>query len=126
MQQIPDYLRGINELSPIIDKIEEMDKQLGNVYVQDLTGIKEQVTANSEAIAAIEGGGSGGGTELADLQAQVQQNRADIDAFAQAIANLNSDLGGMFNRLNQLEGQVNTNVGNLNNIGDRLTALEAR
>lgn len=59
-----------------------------------------------------------------ELQAQVDQNSADIDANQQSIVNLNNDLGAMFNRLNALEAQVQTNVQNLDNLGQRVTALE--
>ena len=60
------------------------------------------------------------------VAAQVAQNTADIDANQASIANLNADLAGMFARLGDVEQQASVNATNINNNGERITALEAK
>ena len=60
------------------------------------------------------------------VAAQVQQNTAAIDANQQGIASLNNDVGAMFTRLGDVETQAGVNANNINNNGDRITALENR
>lgn len=60
------------------------------------------------------------------LRAQVDQNTADIAANQASIVNLNNDLAGMFARLTDLEAHVTVLTANVNNLGERVTALEAQ
>ena len=74
-------------------------------------------------LAVVEGGTAEAGSALTQ---QVDQNTADINANAQSIANLNSDLGALHQRVGQLEAehqQMNTNA---NWMASRISELDAR